>query len=176
MDLMVSSVVTSDHSWVGTCRFSLAWSWIQWALLLWVLLFSHILLHNVSTSSSDEGSGYWWLSFPALCRALWLCLWTSCLAERSFRFWCITLVSVLWPGLVVLETLVLAVSSCFFVPNFFLILSALAFFTLVPFWSSSVMEMFVLSFFLSSSILSLHVYVTFLGIRPTMSLMAHAVA
>ena len=82
----------------------------------------------------------------------------------------------LWPGLVVLETLVLAVLSCFFMPNFFLILSALAFFTLDPFCSSSVMEMFVLSFFLSSSILSLHVYVTFLGVRRTMSLMTHAVA
>ena len=54
---MVSSVVTSDHSWVGTCLFSLAWSWIQWAASLWVLLFSHILLQNVSTSTSE--GGFW---------------------------------------------------------------------------------------------------------------------
>lgn len=79
----------------------------------------------------------------------------------------------LWPGLVVLETLVLAVLSCFFMPNFFLILSALAFFTLDPFCSSSVMEMFVPSFFLSSSILSLHVYVTFLG--PCCCIIMHMV-
>lgn len=52
-----------------------------------------------------------------------------------------------------------------------LILSALAFFTLDPFHSSSVMEMFVLSFCISSSILFPHV---FLG--QTMSVMAQAVA
>ena len=38
------------------------------------------------------------------------------------------------------------------------------------------MEMFVLSFFISSSILSLDVNISFLGVRSTMSVMAHAVA
>ena len=66
--------------------------------------------------------------------------------EEVRAFGVSALVSVLWLGLVVLETFVLAMSSWFFIPHFFLTLSALTFFTLDPFFSSSMMQMFVLSF------------------------------
>ena len=88
----------------------------------------------------------------------------------------------LWPGLVVLGTLLLWPCRLgFFTPNFDLILLTLAFVMLDPFCSASMMEMLVLSFFVSSSILSLHV---FLGRGPTRclvflsttSVMVHAVA
>ena len=63
----------------------------------------------------------------------------------------------LWPRFVVLENLVLAISSSVFMPNFVLILLALAFFMLLSFFNSSMMEMPYLSFFISSSILSFYV-------------------